>query len=556
MESEQQLVNLDALINFSASLTETYDIEFILNAALLSIMGKLKIVRACVLMPDDVGHLSIMLVKGKLPQDTIKSNSGLSNSEIKKIENLLNQFGIKYYLPIIYQNQTLAILCLGQKLTGERINKEEERYLSLIASITANALQNAINHQSLLKEKLLVEERSQLLTTLFEISRDFSNLMSREEILKMLSFHLMGQLMISRFAVLILKEKDTFYSIFNRFNSDQNLKIQCRLELFNKVRFVDNIQCDYETISKLKELGAEIIAPMMIQNQIKGLLIVGKKLAGGDFTSQNISFIEAIASIAMMSLENERLFKEEIDKKLLEREVKLALEIQRNLLPGKMPSCENFDIYGATYPSRYVGGDYFDFIKLSDGRLFVAIADVSGKGVPASLIMASVQAVLKILTQLPISLIEIVNRLNRLIYENTTADKFVTFFCCIIDDKNRTIEYVNAGHNPPILLRHNFEIERLRKGGLIMGFMDNPPDYEKETIKLELADIILLYTDGVSEAMNQDDIEFGEDRIINIMKMNKDQSSEQLLMALLDSVKNFSGEKQFDDITAVVIKSI
>lgn len=551
MKSEYQLVNLDALINFSASLTETYDIDFILNSALLSIMGKLKIIRSCVVFPLDNGYYAIKLVKGKLSHI-----SNLDKVEYSEVENILYEFGIKYYLPIIYQNQTLAILCLGQKLNNEKINQDEELYLNLIASITANALQNAINHQSLLKEKQKVEERSQLLTTLFEVSHDFSNLMTRDEILKMLSYHLMGQLMISKFAVLVLKEKDTFYPIFNRFNSDGNFQIQCSLDLFNQVRFVDTIQCDYETVRQLKELGAELIAPMMVQNQIKGLLIVGKKLAGGNFTRQNIQFIESLASIAMMALENERLFREEIEKKLLESEVKLALEIQQNLLPKSMPECINFDIYGATYPSRYVGGDYFDFIKLPDGRLFIAIADVSGKGVPASLIMASVQAVLRIVTQLPISLNEIVNKLNQLIYENTSADKFVTFFCCIVDDKNRTIEYINAGHNPPILIRDDGKIDKLSKGGLILGFLENPPEYEKEEIELGTGDLVLLYTDGVSEAMSQDDIEFGEERIINVIELNKSKNSKQLLLELFEAVKSFSGEKQYDDITSVVIKSI
>ncbi len=554
MEQQTHLINLESLISFSAKLTETYNKEFILNSALLSIMGKLKILRSCVLIPSEENHFSIILTKGKLLHNSRFTDSQFENIKINDIENILLEFGIIHYLPIIYQNNTLAVLCFGNKINNTAITYEEEQYINLIASITANALQNAINHQSLVEEKQIAESRSQLLTTLFEISHDFSNLMSREEILRMLSYHLMGQLMISKFAVFLLRENDTFYPIFNRLTSDETVEVTCCMDLFYQARLITNIQCDDITLLEFKKLGAEIIAPMMIQNQIKGLLIVGKKLAGGEFTSQNIQFIEAIASIAMMALENERLFKEEIEKKLLENEVELALDIQKNLLPKSVPICQNFEMFGATYPSRYVGGDYFDFITLPDGRIFVAIADVSGKGVPASLIMASVQAVLRIITPMSISITEIVQRLNKLLYENTSSDKFVTFFCCILDDKNRTIEYLNAGHNPPILYKRTGQIIRLTEGGLILGFLPEIEKYDSKTITLDRGDIILLFTDGVSEAINDNDEEFGEGKIIEYIIENGHYDAQSFLNGLINKVQTFSGEKQYDDITSIVVK--
>ncbi|MBI5326656.1 MAG: PP2C family protein-serine/threonine phosphatase [Ignavibacteriae bacterium] len=276
---------------------------------------------------------------------------------------------------------------------------------------------------------------------------------------------------------------------------------------------------------------------------------------GEDYNEDNIQFIEALANTSIAALENERLFEQELEKKKLESELGLALEIQKNLLPKQIPSLYNCDLAGTSIPSRFVGGDYYDFIKLDDRHLLISIADVSGKGMPAALLMANVQASLRSLAPLNLSLKELINRINLVVYQNTTADKFVTFFCGIFDCENKSFSYINAGHNPPILMKTNGDFYELSEGGLILGFTDEPFTYSQGTVTLEKNDIILFYTDGVTEAQNVNNEEFGEVKLKEILYKNSSESVMHIMNHIIKEVKNFSKHtEQFDDITLIVAK--
>jgi sigma-B regulation protein RsbU (phosphoserine phosphatase) len=306
-----------------------------------------------------------------------------------------------------------------------------------------------------------------------------------------------------------------------------------------------------------KKIEAKIISPMKVHGNIKGLLIIGSKVKGGDFSKQDIQFIEALGNTSITALENDRLFKEEVEKKRLEKELELALEIQKNLLPASAPDIPNFDISGASYPSRYVGGDYYDFISLPNNKVLIAIADVSGKGIAAALLMANVQAALRLLAPLSLPLTELVKRINKIICQNTTPDKFVTFFCGILDTISGSFIYVNAGHNPPIWLKKNKDIETLKTGGLIIGFLDEPGDYDEGEIILEPGELLILYTDGVTEAINKDNTEFSEERLVRLLKDNASINAATCINEIVSEVQRFSEDTtQYDDITCVAVRCL
>ncbi|HPI21067.1 MAG TPA: SpoIIE family protein phosphatase [Candidatus Kapabacteria bacterium] len=552
-------IKLDSIIDLSAKLIGLQKEERVLNTALLSVMGKLKIIRGIVLIPDNNNNFKPLIIKGKANISEIPFlmfNEFHTLKKTKNIEKQLVESGYMYCLPIIYQEKLLAIIYLGDSLDHKNLQKDEIYYAKIVASVTSIALQNISNSQSLIEAKNNVEHRNLLLTSMFEMSKDFSTLLSRNHILRMLSYRLMGQLMVSRFLIILINDKCKKEVIINRFDKPLPELVINHFFQFNQTELIQ-IYGREEIDEILEKIDAKIVSPLIVQGKIKGVLVVGKKMSNEDFTDENLQFIEVLGNTAMSALENERLFEQELEKKQLEKELQLALDIQKNLLPDKNPEIDNFDIVGCSYPSRHVGGDYFDFIPVSSNELLIAIADVSGKGMPAALLMANVQAALKVLAPLHFSLKELVERLNSIVYQNTSPDKFVTFFCGILNFHSNNFHYLNAGHNPPILLRNNGTIEYLSEGGIILGISDNTFPYTEGDIIINNDDLLLLYTDGVTEALNAEKEEFGEENLIDVIRNIKELKSEEILLKISEKLKEFSkGTSQSDDITMVSIKKV
>jgi len=293
---------------------------------------------------------------------------------------------------------------------------------------------------------------------------------------------------------------------------------------------------------------------MQIQGKTKGLILLGNRINKQQFTESDIEFIYSVGSLAIISIENKRLFKEELEKHKLEEELDLAREIQKNLLPREIVQLNNFEISAENISSKQVGGDYFDVIQKDEENCYLAIADVSGKGVPAALLMANLQAFLKSISKQNISLVEGTRMINDLISENVTGGKFITFFWASINDKNRTISYVNAGHNPPLLVRDG-EIIKMEKGGIILGVMKTNVPYITETLQLQKNDLLVFFTDGITEAMDKKQNEYSDERLEKLVLSFNNKSSKEVLTSIQADVKNFtSGAIQSDDITLLVLK--
>jgi len=227
------------------------------------------------------------------------------------------------------------------------------------------------------------------------------------------------------------------------------------------------------------------------------------------------------------------------------------------LLPDPIPESKKLEITASNISSYQVGGDYFDILDTPEGNLLVAIADVTGKGIPASLLMANLQSMLHVLLPIDITLGEATARMNDIIYENTPSDKFITFFWGLFGPDRTNFKYVNAGHNPPIFLRNGSdEIEELEEGGLILGAMPTMSPYEESTINISTGDTMVFFTDGVAEALNADESEeYGEERLIECIKNNRDKTAQDLQDAIVADVNDFSRNIQYDDITLIVIKA-
>ena len=256
---------------------------------------------------------------------------------------------------------------------------------------------------------------------------------------------------------------------------------------------------------------------------------------------------------AIISIENARLFKESLERQRLQEELNIAREIQQGLLTSDFNIGSEWKVHGKNVASLEVGGDYFDVINLEDGRVALVIADVSGKGAGASLLMSNVQASLRALINIESDLGLLVRRINEILYENTTADKFVTFFVAVLDPISRKLTYCNAGHNPPLRFSETGEVTTLEEGGLIIGMMPGV-EYETETIDIVKGDKIVMYTDGITEAEDKEEVEYGEERLINHIKRNLQLSPEELLSSIVDDVNNHAVDlSSQDDVTLLIL---
>jgi sigma-B regulation protein RsbU (phosphoserine phosphatase) len=238
-----------------------------------------------------------------------------------------------------------------------------------------------------------------------------------------------------------------------------------------------------------------------------------------------------------------------------EDELKDAREIQSNLLPKKIPQVKDYEIAGMTQPVRYVGGDFYDVVRISETQTVLCIADVSGKGLPAALLMSSLQAALKPLMWDTRSPRELCRRLNRILCEIAPVGKFVSFFYGVLDSKDNRLTYCNAGHNPPVLVRANGAASELNAAGAVLGQF---PDwvYEQSEVQLQTGDTLMLFTDGVVEACDREDEPLGEECVIRIAQENRSAGAEELKTLLMQAASEHCGGRFQDDASMIVLRAV
>ncbi len=299
-----------------------------------------------------------------------------------------------------------------------------------------------------------------------------------------------------------------------------------------------------------------LAVPLQTREQVIGLLYVDNGAVIRPFSKEDLELLTVMANVAAIRIEHARLAQLEQAEKLMELELAQASEIQQSLLPAAAPHRDGYDLAGYNLPCRSVGGDYYDFLNYKDGRLGLAVGDVSGKGLPAALLMSSLQARVHMLLETGPDPAQAVTILNRSLAERCPLGKFITFFYALLDCETGRVSYSNAGHNYPILIRADGQVEQLRRGDLILGI--NPAvEYGVDETFLRPGDLLALYSDGVTEAKQSSDVEFGEQGLIEFLSARRTQSCEELVKMLVQHVREWSGEPSFqDDFTVVLARRI
>jgi sigma-B regulation protein RsbU (phosphoserine phosphatase) len=306
-----------------------------------------------------------------------------------------------------------------------------------------------------------------------------------------------------------------------------------------------------------QQIRSMLAAPLQTDDRVIGLIYLDSPHFVHEFTKDDLNLLTVMANVAAIRIEHTRLAEVEQAERMLAKELEQAAEIQRKLLPTTAPSLPGVDLAGYNAPCRTVGGDYFDFLTYPDGRVAMLVGDVAGKGMPAALLMSSLQARVQVLFDDPGDLAALVTRLNRIINSNCPSNRFISFFIGVLDPKTGGLSYVNAGHNPPLLVRSDGSVQKLECTGLILGIMP-AAHYEQQTAMLEPGDIMVLFSDGVTEAARPDvDEEFGEERLAQALFTLRDLPAKEMIEAINRQVQEFTaGSPPADDITLLIAKRL
>lgn len=571
-ESNKQL-ELDSLIEFSQLINSNLNLNFILGNILLSIMGKMLITKAMVLIKqetvDGTDLYTVESSKGIILKDNEKQLAvsfpkepvfNLNDTDGKCCE-FFEQKGLVNFFKIYFDKKLLGVLCLGRKISAnenEPLSKNEIIFLETLLNLSASSIENTIKFNEIKRLNISLTNSVNQLKSLFELGKEFNTtLINREKILRLLSYTLLGNFGIKDFLILSKYRSKTFKLLNEKKNIDLDRFDLNELEDIKTPTIISE-NTNSEFIKYLAEKDYVLMVPTFDDGKLDNVICLGKKLNKTGFTDDDIEFLESIINLSVISIENSILFEEYLEKQQIENELKIAREIQMALLPDTLPEVTGYDIAGDNIPALHVGGDYYDVIKLTDTKFAFIIADVSGKGTPASLLMANIQSAvhsyLKLYNEESFDISFVTKNINELIYDNTSAEKFITFFWGILDTEKNTFEYINAGHNHPYLFRDG-EVTGLDKGGLMIGIMDVGIEYEVGKIEFKDSDVLVMYTDGVNEAQNIKGEDYGDDALIALTKEHINDSACTILDSIKKSIEEFKGEaKQFDDITMIVIK--
>lgn len=304
----------------------------------------------------------------------------------------------------------------------------------------------------------------------------------------------------------------------------------------------------------LSGIRSVMAVPFAVEGRVLGMIYVDSPFATNRFTERDLQLLTLIAGVAAIRIENVHLLEVQSEKKRLADELALASEIQLRLHPAAAPPIPGYDLMGVSFPCHEVGGDYYDFIAKRDGRFVVALGDVSGKGTAAALLMSSVHASVRAQATTRLSAAEIVGEINQYIYDNTPSNRYVTLFYSELDARTSELTYINAGHNAPILVRPTGEVTRLDIGGFPVGITPLG-DYREGWAQLNKGDVLLIYSDGASESLNEAGDEFGEARLIEIVQKHRHRTAAGIRDRIDEALTQFVGKaKTVDDLTLVILK--
>jgi sigma-B regulation protein RsbU (phosphoserine phosphatase) len=459
-------------------------------------------------------------------------------------------------VPLLRRGRLIGVVTVLNKMNGKNFDDEDLTIFSSLADQITVALDNSYLFKRLKKKSLETE-------TLLEVEKSLSSTLNLNQLLELILDSLLKVVRYDAVVIFLVdKEKQEIEHIKARgfdpaLEPDLQLKIGEGLAGWaaktQKSLIVPDVKADSRYIEARVETQSAMAVPIVSQERIIGVFSLESDEPDA-YSEDDLELLEAFASLAAISLERAREHEEILDKRKLEEELSIAKRIQQSFLPREKPQLHGIDVSGMNIPSEKVGGDYYDFIPIIENQLGIAIGDVSGKGIPAALIMASFRASLIAEIRNNYAIRSIMYKVNNLLFESTAPDIYVTAVYGVLDTKNRIFTFVNAGHNAPILRHADGRMEYLTEGGVALGMFENSK-YEERPLGISPGDIIVFYTDGVTEAKDEKEEEFGTRRLKRVIHDSRQLSARQIQENIYRAAKDFTGDSaEGDDLTMIVVR--
>lgn len=399
--------------------------------------------------------------------------------------------------------------------------------------------------------------------TLFEVSKQLMSPLNLDEVLHNILLALQKVVDFDAGGIYLIDNESGDVESITSIGYERVLEADLRLKIGEGIvgwvartgepEVVPDVSRHTRYINARPETKSEIVVPVVSDGKLIGVLNLENDRLGA-FSDRDLELLTTFASQAAISIERARLHKYSLEQKKIEEQLTIARAIQKTFLPKAVPRISGYDVWGSNIPSGEVGGDYYDFIDIVENQLGIAIADVSGKGIPAALIMASFRASLIAEIRNNYAIRSICQKVNNLMCESLESENFVTAIYGVLDTKNSIFTFSNCGHNPGLLLRADGTLEELTEGGLTMGIRRGSV-YEERPIYFGPGDLMCLYTDGVTEAENAAGAQFGVERVIDLLRRGLTDAATDTGGRIIDAVTSFAARgPTLDDLTLVIIK--
>ena len=573
----KRMSELISLLDLTTTLNSGLSRGEILDAALLIVMGELQASRGCLLVRAADGGYERRASRGlptgapaqvrvDMGPDTIaRAGSGVA-------VDALASLGLEVLCPIVRfakeadpaagpVARVLALLGLGPRADGRPYGREEMAFLKSVAACAATPIENGLIHHELEALNQSLSVKVYQLHNLFDLTRELTSSFDEEGIKNLVTSTLMGHLRASR-CVLYLAVPGGGVAVAHerglRGGGERALvpEASARPVLDALTRPMPVAELPAGALrDRLLRARMALVVPLAAGARTEGFLAVGERVGGGAFTDEDRDFALTLAGQAAAALEAVRLHRVDLAQQRRDREMQIAREIQQSLFPQDMPALDGFEVAAESLPCYEVGGDYYDVIPLAEGRWALAIADVSGKGAPASILMASVHASLRALAG-SAALDVLMGRLNQFLFESTQLNKYVTLFYAELDPARRRLAYVNAGHVPPFWMRGRARRERLDTGGPVLGLLEDAR-YETGEISLAPGELVAMVTDGATEALSPEEEEFGDDRLREVLLSASAEGADGVVGRVSGAVRAWAGPAGCgDDLTLLVLKAV
>lgn len=339
-----------------------------------------------------------------------------------------------------------------------------------------------------------------------------------------------------------------------KFVIDRNDELLVIISQFRSPISVELLTCDSHLLKELKARAIKLILPLIETDQLLGFLALTSKINGINYTREELNLLIVLANQFFTALTTARFYVEALEKRRLDEELNMARQIQADLLPKELPDNEHISLAAYSRPSQTIGGDFYDFIPIDENRFGLIIADGCGKGLPAAMLISQIQAMMKSEINNGNGIQQTLTNVNKMVVRYTPKDKFVTLFYGVFDQSKNQFEYATAGHNYPMWVHDDGKLDVLSKGGPALGLIEQA-GYQTGVIVLQANDVILFYTDGVTEAMNIAKEQYGEIRLGELLVHNRHLSAQKIIDGILDDLSDFNDDEVLqDDRTILVLK--